>query len=261
MSVPFLRPGQTHAAVPRMKKALVRELQALGQTAIAQEINVESTQYGPTAERGIRKLQEAKRLQVDGTVGKDTWAALGVHEPVVGIPRKNPKRAMAAATTDFSTKEATIAAIKSACGSQGIGLKAQIAYVLATVDHETAHTFKPVKEAYWLDDPDAYLKAHHPDYYPYYGRGYVQLTWKNNYDKYGKLVGKDLVGKPDLALDPEVALFVLVHGFKTGAFTGHKLADHVNAEKTDFLNARRCINGTDKQHEIAGIANKYLAQL
>jgi len=42
---------------------------------------------------------------------------------------------------------------------------------------------------------------------------------------------------------------------------GHKLADHVNAEKTDFLNARRCINGTDKQHEIAGIANKYLAQL
>ena len=185
------------------------ELQALGQTAIAQEINVESTQYGPTAERGIRKLQEAKRLQVDGTVGKDTWAALGVHEPVVGIPQKNPTRAMAAATTDFSTKEATIAAIKSACGSQGIGLKAQIAYVLATVDHETAHTFKPVKEAYWLDDPDAYLKAHHPDYYPYYGRGYVQLTWKNNYDKYGKLVGKDLVGSPTSSLHPQVALFVL----------------------------------------------------
>ena len=261
MSVPFLRPGQTDAAVPRMKKALVRELMALGHTAIAQEINVESTRYGPTAERGIQKLQKAKGLHVDGAVGKDTRGALGVHEPVVGIPRKDPKRVTAAATTDFSTKEATIAAIKSACASHGVGLKAQIAYVLATVDHETAHTFKPVREAYWLHDPDAYLKAHHPDYYPYYGRGYVQLTWESNYRKYGQLVGKDLVAKPDLALDPQVALFVLVHGFKTGASTGHKLADYVNAEKTDFLNARRCINGVDKQHEIADIARKYLAQL
>jgi predicted chitinase len=261
MSVPFLSPGQTHAAVPRMKKALVRELQALGHAAIAQEINVDSTRYGPPAERGVRTLQKAKRLKVDGTVGKDTWAALGVHEPVVAIPRKDPKRVMASATNDFSTKEATIAAIKSECASQGLGLKAQIAYVLATVDHETAHTFKPVREAYWLNDPDAYLKAHHPDYYPYYGRGYVQLTWENNYRKYGQLVKRDLVGNPDLALDPQVALFVLVHGFKTGAFTGHKLADHVNAGKMDFLNARRCINGVDKQHEIAAIATKYLAQL
>jgi len=239
-----------------MKKALVRQLQALGQTAIALEINVESTTYGPTAERGIRALQKAKRLKVDGNVGKNTWGALGVHEPVVD---KQPKRGIASAN-DFSTKDGTIAAIKNEC-ERGPWLKAQIANVLATVDHETAHTFQPVKEAYWLDDPDAYMKKHHPDYYPDYGRGYVQLTWKNNYDKYGKLVGKDLVAKPDLALDPEVALFVLVHGFKTGAFTGHKLADHVNADKTDFLNARRCINATDKQHEIADIANKYLAQL
>jgi predicted chitinase len=261
MSVPFLRPGQTDAAVPSMKKALVRELLALGQKALAQEINVESTLYGPTAERGVRKLQEAKKLHVDGCVGKDTWGALGVHEPVVGIPRKGSRSLTAAGTTDFSTRDATIAAIKSECASQGIGLKAQIAYVLATVDHETAHTFKPVREAYWLNDPDAYLKAHHPDYYPYYGRGYVQLTWERNYRKYGELLKKDMVGQPDLALDPQVALFVLVHGFKTGAFTGHKLADYVNAEKTDFLNARRCINGVDRQHEIADIATKYLAQL
>lgn len=261
MSVPFLSPGQSHAAVPRMKKALVRELKALGQAEMAQAINVESTTYGPTAERGVRALQKAKKLDVDGFVGKDTWGALGVHEPVVGTPKKGPKRGMASATGGFSSKEATIAAIKSECASQGIGLKAQIAYVLATVDHETAHTFEPVREAYWLKDPDAYLKKHHADYYPYYGRGYVQLTWESNYRKYGQLVGKDLVGDPDLALDPQVALFVLVHGFKNGAFTGHKLADHVNANKTDFLNARRCINGVDKQHEIADIANKYLAQL
>jgi len=241
-----------------MKKALVRELQALGHAEMAQQINVESKTYGPTAVEGVRKLQAAKRIKVTGNVGKDTWGALGVHEPVVD---KEPKRDTASAKADFSTKDGTIAAIKNECASKGLGLKAQIAYVLATVDHETAHTFKPVKEAYWLPDPDAYLKKHHPDYYPYYGRGYVQLTWKNNYSKYGELVGQDLVANPDLALDPQVALFVLVHGFKNGAFTGHKLADHVNASKTDFLNARRCINGVDKQHEIADIATKYLAQL
>jgi predicted chitinase len=244
-----------------MKKALVRELQKLGQTELAQEINVETKQYGPTAERGIRALQKAKRLKVDGVVEKGTWEALGVHEPVVATPQKDPKRATASATHDFSTVEGTKAAIKNECASQGIGLKAQIAYVLATVEHETAKKFQPVTEAFWLNDPDAYLKKHHADYYPYYGRGYVQLTWESNYKKYSKLVGKDLVANPKLALDPEIALFVLVHGFKTGAFTGHKLADHVNADKTDFLNARRCINGTDKNHEIAAIAEKYLAQL
>lgn len=90
MSVPFLSPGQTDAAVPRMKKALVPELVELGHTAIAQKIDIESTTYGPTAESGVRKFQEAKKLDVDGFVGKDTWGALGVHEPVVGGPVAHP---------------------------------------------------------------------------------------------------------------------------------------------------------------------------
>lgn len=162
---------------------------------------------------------------------------------------------------DFTTKDGTIEAIKSECHRQGIGLKTQIAYVLATADHETNHTFRPVTEAYWLDDPDAYLKKHHAAYYPYYGRGYVQLTWKKNYDKYGRLLGRDLVGHPELALDPEIALFVLVHGFKTGIFTERKISDYIDAHKTDFFNARRCINGTDKAKQIAAVAETYLAKL
>jgi len=162
---------------------------------------------------------------------------------------------------DFSSKAGTIAAIKNECEIQGLSLKAQVAYVLATADHETNHTFKPVTEAYWLNDPDAYLRKHHPDYYPYYGRGFVQLTWDYNYAKYGKLLGKDLVAHPDLALDPEVATFVIVHGFKTGGFTGKKITDYINAHETDFVNARRCINGLDRAKDIAEIAKQYLATL
>jgi predicted chitinase len=162
---------------------------------------------------------------------------------------------------DFFTHAGTIAAIQSECMRQGISLKSQIAYVLATADHETNHMFKPVTEAYWLPNPDAYLRQHHADYYPYYGRGYVQLTWKNNYEKYGKLLNKDLAKHPELALDPEIALFVLVHGFKTGTFTGRKITDYIDAQKTDFVNARRCINGLDKAHDIADVAKNYLAKL
>jgi predicted chitinase len=162
---------------------------------------------------------------------------------------------------DFSTKDGTISAIKNECIRQGIGLKNQIAYVLATADHETNHTFKPVTEAYWLPDPDAYLKKHHANYYPYYGRGYVQLTWDYNYKKYSKLVGEDLLKHPELALKPELALFVLVHGFKTGAFTGRKISDFINAHVTDFVKARYCINGKDKAQEIAALAQHHLANI
>ena len=168
---------------------------------------------------------------------------------------------MATLPYDFSTKAGTISAISSECHKQGLSLDSQIAYVLATVEHETAGTFRPVKEAFWVKDPDAYLKKHHSDYYPYYGRGFAQLTWKINYEKYSKLLSQDLVSNPDLALTPDIANFILVHGLLTGTFTGRKLPDYVNNETTDFFNARRCVNGLDKAQEIASLAKKYLAAL
>jgi len=159
---------------------------------------------------------------------------------------------------DFSTKDGTISAIKAECKAQGIGLSTQIAYVLATTQWETAQTFEPVKEAYWHDEN---WRRNNFKYYPYYGRGYVQLTWKNNYEAYSRILGIDLLNNRDLALVSDVALFVLVHGFKTGTFTERKITDYIDSSKTDFINARRCINGTDKAHEIADLAQKYLNNL
>lgn len=149
---------------------------------------------------------------------------------------------------DFSNKQGTIAAIRYECDRQLLTLSSQKAYVLATVEHETDRTFKPIDE----------YGGSKTRYSPYWGRGYVQLTWQSNYQKYSQLLGVDLVKNPALAKDPNIALFVLVHGFKTGAFTGKKLSDYVNASKKDFVNARRCINGTDKAQHIANLANRYL---
>ncbi len=159
---------------------------------------------------------------------------------------------------DFSTKSGTIEAIKWECRAQGIGLNTQTAYVLATTQWETNQTFKPVREAYWLSEN---WRQTHLRYYPFYGRGFVQLTWKNNYEKYSRILDVDMVSDPDIAMRPNVALFVLVHGFKTGTFTGRKITDYINETKTDFIQARRCINGTDRAHEIADIAKKFLTEL
>ena len=151
------------------------------------------------------------------------------------------------------TKEETIKAIRNKCIDMDLDLTSQIGYVLGTVDWETAHTFQPVKEAYWNSEN---WRKSHLRYYPYYGRGYVQLTWKDNYRKYGEKLGIDLVGNPDLALDPDNAMFILIDGFKTGAFTGKKITDYINEDRTDFYNARRCINGLDRADEDSGPGGK-----
>lgn len=39
----------------------------------------------------------------------------------------------------------------------------------------------------------------------YKGRGFIQLTFKNLYKKYGDLIGVDLVNNPELANKPDVA--------------------------------------------------------
>ena len=133
--------------------------------------------------------------------------------------------------------------------------KEQVAYVLATADHETNNTFKPVIEAYWLSETWRRLNLR---YYPYYGRGIVQITWLVNYRKYANILNIDLVNNPDLALEPNISLFILIHGMIHGSFTGFKISDFINNQKIDFYHSRKVINGLDKASHIANLARDYL---
>jgi hypothetical protein len=83
MTVPLLRPGQTHAAVPRLKKAVVRKLVEGNHDEVASVINPASKTYGPRAVRGVKVFQRDEKLTPDGVVGERTWRALGVNEQVV----------------------------------------------------------------------------------------------------------------------------------------------------------------------------------
>lgn len=222
-----------------------------------------------------------KRFPVEGTLSRgdvidplDTagWVPVELEDGTVGwvsaeyleeVPDDSEASIPEGQSYDFSTRVGTIAAIIAECRKQGLSLPAQIAYVLATVEWETGETFQPIHES----GPRSYFDRYEGrrdlgntqpgDGYRYRGRGYVQITGRANYEKYARITGKDLVGQPDLALEPETALFILVHGFRTGAFTGKKLTDFINENQTDFINARRCINALDRAQEIAALAEKF----
>ena len=147
----------------------------------------------------------------------------------------------------------------------------QWAYVFATAFHETAHTFTPIKEyggySYFMRmyditglRPTLAKKngnIHKGDGAKFFGRGYVQITWRSNYTVYSRVLGIDLVNNPDLALVPKYAFKILIDGFVNGRFTGKKISDYINRDKTDYVGARRCINGTDKASLIASYARLF----
>lgn len=147
--------------------------------------------------------------------------------------------------------------IVSECLKRGATLQ-QAAYILATARWETAHTMKPVQEAFWLSDA---WRRKNLRYYPWHGRGYVQLTWQRNYVFAGKKLDRDLTTDPEAVMEPTIAAEILVVGSLDGWFTSHNLRQHVNASKTDYVQARRVINGTDKAAPIADLACQYESAL
>lgn len=148
-----------------------------------------------------------------------------------------------------------ITAILDEWERRGLTDRRWLAYILATTKWETDHTMQPIKEKGGLK----YLKS--KKYYPWFGRGFVQLTWEKNYKKMGELIGVNLIADPDLALELNIATQIMFEGMIRGSFTGKKLKDYFNEEKTDYLGARKIINGTDRASEIAAVAKQFYADL
>jgi hypothetical protein len=134
-----------------------------------------------------------------------------------------------------------------------------LAYMLATTYHETAKKMWPVVEY----GSESYLEG--KPYYPYIGRGFVQLTWEDNYDKASKILSlvdeRDLVENPTMALDSLVAARIMFRGMAEGWFTGAKLGQYFNEVEDDPVNARRIINGNDDDTLIAGYYDEFLGAL
>ncbi|MCU0757394.1 MAG: hypothetical protein MUE46_20160 [Xanthomonadales bacterium] len=152
-----------------------------------------------------------------------------------------------------------------------------LAYLMATVFHETDKTMQPIREyggtAYFdgrYGPPPAGKNpklakdlgnTQQGDGSRFCGRGYVQLTGRRNYADWGNRLGLPLLENPDLALQAGPAMQILVEGSLLGSFTGKKLSDYFGQDRAEWRDARRVINGLDKASLIAGHARNFYAAI
>ncbi len=160
-------------------------------------------------------------------------------------------------------------------GDAGFTQIRDLAYVLATIRWETGQTFRPVKERRASQDKNPRLWEIQNHYWSsgFFGRGYVQITWENNYQKAGeRLAGTaftlasdkltlqpdTLVKQPDLVLEPSIAYAIAARGMREGWFTGKKLSDFIQDGKPpDYVNARKIINGLDQAQTLVTYATGF----
>lgn len=146
------------------------------------------------------------------------------------------------------------------------------AYILATSYHETGGELVPMYERGQGRGKPYGEKVRYdgrpyenPDQI-YYGRGDVQLTWYENYERMGEILGIPLLENPELAMDTRTSALILVEGMTRGFsgrgdFTGLALEDFFNDRVNDPINARRVVNGRDQACRIAGYYEKFLAAI
>lgn len=154
-----------------------------------------------------------------------------------------------------------------------------LAYMLATAFHETARTMRPVRETLASTDERAiaildraYAAGRLPQVArPYWrrdgegrsflGRGFVQITHRQNYRRLSEALGIDLVSDPARAMEIGIAATVLVTGMMRGLFTGVALTDVFSATREDWTGARRVVNGLDRAELVAGYGRAFMKAL
>jgi putative chitinase len=138
-----------------------------------------------------------------------------------------------------------------------------LSYMLATVFHETATKCWPIRE-YGEGKGHEYGEPNE-DGNCFYGRGFVQLTWEENYDKASAALSliddRDLVKFPDMALDSLISARILFRGMSEGWFTGKKLGQYFSDTVDDPVGARKIINPDDKGELITGYHDRFLHAL
>jgi len=212
--------------------------------------------FGNGTQAAVIGFQRSEGLLADGVVGPRTRAALADEKPaplddvtgkfdVIAVSRMFPHTAIGNIDRNLPF---VIAALKAA----GLHDRLMVLAALATIRAET-ESFEPVAEGisryntsptgkpFDLYDNRKDLGNRGPtDGFDYRGRGYVQLTGRFNYQKYGKAIGlgASLAQNPDQGTDPEIAARLLA------AFIGDRERPLKEALlDLDFARARRLVNG------------------
>jgi predicted chitinase len=92
----------------------------------------------------------------------------------------------------------------------------------------------------------------------YYGRGYIQLTWRDKYVALGKALGHghEFEIDPTKVLEPETAYAIASLGMRDGLFRhGHTLFKYIHGNHRDYYNARYIINGDNQSTGLPDAAD------
>jgi putative chitinase len=193
--------------------------------------------FGPGTAAAVKKWQSENGLSADGIVGDGTWGKMfggeTIKEDKIIIPTVVNVSSVGGLKIDKlkgHIPDSVIAQIPETAAKFNITTNLRLAHFLAQCSHESGG-FKAVSENlnYSVDG----LKKIFPKYFPgniaesyarnpekiaskvyggrmgngdettkegfkFRGRGYIQLTGKQNYTNFAKFIGEDTVSNPDL---------------------------------------------------------------
>lgn len=224
--------------------------------------------FGVGTDAAVRAFQQSEGdLLIDGLAGPRTQARLGL-TPDAALPAVSGNITTAIAArmlpgARLTEIEANLPPLVAGLTHFGLTDKPMVLMALGTIAAETAG-FKPIDEyvsrfntsprghAFDLYDNRRDLgNRGKPDGASYKGRGYIQLTGRDNYRRIGAQIGVDLENHPDRANDPATAGLILACFLKN-----KELKIKAALLERDFATARRLVNGG--RHGLAEFTSAYL---
>ena len=240
-------------------------------------INPAVTNFGPKTEEAVKAFQSKNGLTPDGVVGDKTWSMIMGETPKVSTPAPAPTAPVGGLKLDKlkgHIPDSVIAMIPDTAAKFGINTPLRLAHFLAQCGHESAG-FKATQEnlnysakglmgifkKYFPTEALAKQYERNPqkiaskvyggrmgngveatgEGYKFRGRGYIQLTGKDNYTAFGKSIGEDIVSNPDVVSGKYALLSAAWFWSNNGL---NKLADGGSADTVVTTITKRVNGGT-----------------
>jgi putative chitinase len=217
------------------------------------------TNFGPKTEAAVKAWQTAHGLDADGIVGDKTWAMIMAEGQSVPTPVETPIPQSTGGLKLEKLKghipDAVIAMIPAVAQKFQIDSALRLSHFLAQCGHESGG-FRLTKENlnYSAKGLNGIFKKYFPtlqsalpyerkpekiankvyggrmgngpeasgDGAKFCGRGYIQLTGKDNYTAFGKSIGEDVCANPQVVAEKYALLSAAWFFNKNGL---HKMAD------------------------------------